>query len=229
MLLCVTGLVSLWLLATPMVSTTLARTLEAYPAFDLASLPTQSNVAMVVAGAGHFDHAAEYGVATPIDSGLVRLHYAASLHNRTGLPVLLTGGPMNKAQDIHSEVLAESLSSQFGIQASWLEKKSATTWQNAAFSAEILQPEGIYTIVLVTHAYHMRRAAMLFEQAGFEVLAAPTQLSPAFPWQEWKFWMPEPNALQLSSLVFHEALGLLWYQFVSPLNSNFENEVKLSG
>jgi len=68
----------------------------------------------------------------------VRLHYAANLHNKTGLRILLTGGPMNKAQDIHSEVLAESLSSQFGISSTWLEKRSATTWQNAAFSAEIL-------------------------------------------------------------------------------------------
>ena len=229
MLLCVAGLVSLWLLATPIVSTALGRVIEAYPALDISSLPDTSKLAMVVAGSSHFDFADEYGVATPIESGLVRLHYAANLHNRTGLRVLLTGGPTNKAQKIHAEVLAESLSSQFGIEAKWIEKKSATTWQNAAFSAEILQSEGIDTIVLVTQAYHMRRAAMLFELAGFTVIAAPTQLSPNFPWHDWKYWMPTPDALQLSTLVFHETLGLLWYLFVSPVESQFENEVTLGG
>lgn len=135
---------------------------------------------------------------------------------------------MNKAQDIHSEVLAESLSSQFGISSTWLEKRSATTWQNAAFSAEILMAEGIDTIVLVTQAYHMRRAAMLFEMAGFTVIAAPTQLSPSFPWRDWRYWMPKSDALHLSYLVFHETLGLLWYQLVSPVGSTFENEVTLT-
>lgn len=227
LLLCVTGMISLWLFSTPLVSTKLARTLEVYPAIDLAGITDTNNIAMVVAGASHIDEADEFGVATPTESGLVRLHYAANLHHRTGLRILLTGGPMNKARYIHAEVLAESLSSQFGIKPTWLEKKSATTWQNAAFSAEILNAEGIDTIVLVTQAYHMRRAAMLFETAGFSVIPAPTQLSPSLPWQNSRYWMPKASALHLSSLVFHETLGLMWYQLVSPVGNRFENKVTL--
>jgi len=226
MLLCIVGLTSLWLLSTPVVSTTLARALEAYPALDQATLPNNTKLAIVVAGAGHYDNAAEYGVSTPTEDGFIRLHCAANLHNRTGLPVLLTGGPTNKAQEVHSEVLAESLSSQFGITARWLEKKSSTTWQNAAFSAEILNLEGIDNVVLVTQAYHMRRAVMLYQLAGFTVSPAPTQLSPAFPWQMWKYWLPSARALRRSNLVFHETLGLVWYQFISPVNSQYENQVQ---
>jgi uncharacterized SAM-binding protein YcdF (DUF218 family) len=226
-LVCLLSVISLWLLSTPQVSTTLARTIEAYPALPAETVAGADGLVIVVAGASHYDTAAEYGVATPVESGLVRLHYTANLHKRTGLPILLTGGPMNRAQEVHSEVLAESLSSQFGVRTTWLEKESATTWQNAANSADILLPQGYNTIVLVTQAYHMRRAAMLFETAGFTVIPAPTQLSPTFPLSDWRFWMPKADALELSSLVFHEALGLLWYRFVSPVNNRFENEITL--
>lgn len=226
--LCLLGVVSLWLFATPFVSTLLSRTLEAYPVIEVADIPTDKKVAMVVLGAAHLDNAEEYGSSTPTDHGLVRLHYAASLHRRTGLPIMLTGGPANASQDIHSEVLANSLEQQFGITPAWLERESSTTWQNATNSAEILLPQGFDTVVLVTEAYHMRRAAMLYEWAGFNVLPAPTLLEPLFPWNDWKFWMPEANALERSALVVHETLGLLWYRLVSPIDSQFENEVTLT-
>jgi len=229
MLLCTTGLISMWLLSTPVVSSTLARLLEAYPALDINTLPTDATMAIVVAGASHYDQAAEYGVSTPNDDALIRLHYVANLHNRTGLPILTTGGPMNRAQDIHAEVLAESLLSQFGIATQWLEKKSSTTGQNAEFSAEILLPEGVDTILLVTQAYHMRRAVKLYQMAGFTVHAAPTQLSAAFPWQQWKYWLPKVSSLELSYLVSHETLGLLWNQLTSAVERAHNDQLQSEG
>jgi len=225
--LCVVGTLSLWLLSTAVVSTTLARALEVYPALDSKNLPDGVPLAIVVAGAGHYDLAAEYQVSAPDDGALERLHYAAFLHRQTDLPLLLTGGPMNRRQDIHSEVLASSLRDQFDIEARWLETSSATTWQNALFSAEILLPQQIDTIVLVTHAYHMQRAVLLFEWAGFTVIPAPTRLSPGYPWQQWRFWLPGASDLDLSHKVFHEVLGLLWYRFRSPVDSSMEREVRL--
>ena len=134
---------------------------------------------------------------------------------------------MNKRQDIHAQVLAESLRSQFGIEAQWLEEKSATTWQNALYSAEVLHPQDVKNIVLITHSYHMARAVMLFELAGFTVLPAPTQLSTAYPLKDWRYWMPEIKGLQLSASVMHEYLGLLWYQLVSPVKSSLEQRYSL--
>ena len=72
----------------------------------------------------------------------------------------------------------------------------------------------------------MRRAVSLYERAGFTVLAAPTQLSPAFPWQLWKYWLPQTSALSRTNLVVHETLGLLWYELVSPQHSQYENQLQ---
>ena len=116
------------------------------------------------------------------------------------------------------------MQSQFGVTAQWLEIESATTWQNALFSARILHPQNVKNIVLVTHSYHMARSVMLFELAGFTVLPAPTRLSSAYPWREWRYWIPEIKGLQLSASVMHEYFGLLWYQFVSPLESEAEQQ-----
>lgn len=220
------GVISLWLLSTLVLSSYLAVSIEKYPAADPDTIAGNKSQAIVVLGASHFDNASEYGVSTPTDAGLARLHYAANLHNRTGLPIMLTGGQMNRLE-IHADVLGESLQSQFGIAARWYERKSATTWQNALFSAEILQSAGITNIVLVTHAYHMQRAAGLFELAGFNVTPAPTQLNRVYPWREWRYWMPDVRALDLSGRVIHEYLGLLWYRFFSPVGSASERNIQL--
>ncbi len=224
---CLAGLVSLWAFSTPYISSLLHASIERHAALEIESLNKTGADAIIVLGASHFDMAKEYGVSAPTADGLVRLHYAASLHHQTGLPILLTGGPMNKRQEIHSEVLGKSLSSQFGIDAKWLERKSSTTWQNAIFSAEILHSVGITDVLLVTHSYHMRRAAELYKLAGFNVIAAPTQLSDHYPWDDWRFWMPTIDALDLSNKVLHEYLGLAWYQLVSPIGSQNERDIRL--
>lgn len=53
------------------------------------------------------------------------------------------------------------------------EARARTTREEAARLATLLQPRGIRRILLVTHALHMPRARVVFERAGFEVLAAP--------------------------------------------------------
>ncbi len=221
------GLLSLWLLATPYFSNLLHKSIEQHAPLALQNRQPGNVKAIVVLGASHFDLAPEYGVSTPTPDALVRLHYAANLHNKTGLPIMLTGGPMNQRQENHSEVLSESLKSQFGINAKWLERKSSTTWQNAIFSAEILHPLGIKDVLLVTHSYHMQRAVNLFEMAGFNVTAAPTHFSTHFDIRDWRYLMPDTSALKVSSSVFHEYLGLAWYHFKLPVGDQNEANIRL--
>lgn len=226
-LLVTAAIASLWLLSTPWFASVLLASIERYPALDIDRMSNEGRMAIVVLGAAHHDRTAEYGESVPNDQGLARLHYAANLHRRTGLPILLTGGPMNKGQDIHSEVMARSLQQEYQITPRWLETKSATTWQNALFSAEILSPEGINEVVLVTHSYHMARAVQLFQWAGFNVTAAPTRMAELYPWQEWRFLLPDASSLSRSASVIHEYIGLLWYSLVSPVGNRMEREIRL--
>jgi uncharacterized SAM-binding protein YcdF (DUF218 family) len=51
-----------------------------------------------------------------------------------------------------------------GIDAKWLGEQSNTTQENALQSTQILKKEGIKTIYLVTHFWHMPRTKIQFEK-----------------------------------------------------------------
>ena len=140
---------------------------------------------------------------------------------------MTTGGPMNRRQDVHADVLATALD-VYNVEVNWREQRSATTWQNALFSAEMLLPLGIENVIVVTHSYHMARAVMLFELAGFSVMPAPTELSATFPIGVAKYWGASTEALDLSHDVLHEYLGLLWYSLVSPVGNANERNLELA-
>jgi uncharacterized SAM-binding protein YcdF (DUF218 family) len=56
------------------------------------------------------------------------------------------------------------LEQELGLSPRWLEGQSNTTQENAKFSARILKDEGIKTIYLVTHFWHMPQAKTVFEK-----------------------------------------------------------------
>lgn len=211
--------VSLYLLSTPVVSSRLGHTLEIpdvvqTSAVRIKALQKDENIYIVVAGASHYVNAKEFDGPSPNASGLVRLHYAADLHHRTGYPILLTGGPIEGHTSSHAEVMAHSLKRVYKIDALQLETISRTTLENALFSAETLAPEGVKKILLVTQSYHMKRAMKLFEYAGFEVIPAATQLSDHYDFNNWLFWMPDATSLLESSRVIYEYIGIFWYNLI---------------
>lgn len=56
-----------------------------------------------------------------------------------------------------------------------IEDKSRTTWENAVYTKELLQPEQGQTWLLVTSAWHMPRAMGAFRAAGWEgVIPVPS-------------------------------------------------------
>ena len=78
----------------------------------------------------------------------------------------------------------------------------------------MLSPLGIRRIYLVTHAWHMPRAAMAFRLAGFEVVPAATLFATA-PAPGILQFVPDARALQNSRRFMHEIIGLAWYALKS--------------
>lgn len=141
---------------------------------------------------------------------LQRLRAGAALHRRTGLPILVTGGVLRPGTPPIAAAMARVLEQEFGIPARWVEDRSATTWENAAFSAPLLKADGIAAAYLVTHGWHMRRSLMAFEQAGLAATAAPTHLTgPERP--DPASFLPSAHAWADSRLALHEWIGLGWY------------------
>jgi uncharacterized SAM-binding protein YcdF (DUF218 family) len=65
--------------------------------------------------------------------------------------------------------------------------------------------------VLVTHAWHLRRAVPLFEAQGFDVVPAGTQFSRGSLDTLFDV-LPTHTGLRDSTFALHEWLGILWYK-----------------
>ena len=203
--------VSLYALSTGVVAGALERSLHAHPALPPdAALPAAG--AIVVPGAGSYRDAPEYeGAGTVGGVTLERLRHAASLHRRTGLPILVTGGRTFPGAPAEAQAMARSLKDDFGIGVRFVEDRARNTAENAAHSARLLSEAGISRIVLVTHAIHMTRAVRAFREQGLEVVPAPTVLTGSSAAGA-AAWRPTASGLARSAAALHEHVGLLWYR-----------------
>ena len=203
------SLVMLSILSLPWVAHKLMTTLPNDPAI---STPHREAEAIVILGAGIYPKAPEYGKDTISGSALERIRYGATLHRKTGKPILVTGGNPSRTELTEGAIMKEVLKKEFGVPVRWVEDKSKTTFENAHYSRDILIPKGIDTIYLVTHAHHMPRAKVTFERFGFKVIPAPTLFPTRSPLSILDF-LPRASALATSSNVFHEWIGRIWYRF----------------
>lgn len=102
------------------------------------------------------------------------------------------------------------LKNEFGVAVRWTEERALNTRDNADYSREILEAEGIDNILLVTHADHMPRAKTEFERVGFKVLPAPTKIRAVSSFSFFDF-LPSAGALSSTARSLHEWLGRAWY------------------
>ena len=203
------ALVALVLFGMPVVSYSMLLGLESgLPMTPPADHPPQ---AIVVLGAEVIRaHNEKLGIRPGLLT-LDRLRTAAALHRRTGLPILVTGGTTQPDTPPVGLVMEESLKDDFQTPPRWVEDKSLDTWENARFSAEILRAEGITSIYLVTHSWHMRRALLAFQGTGLTVTAAPTSFDdPLGP--EPSDFLPRASGWQTGYLAIHEWIGYAWYR-----------------
>ena len=141
---------------------------------------------------------------------LERLRTAAILQRKTGLPVLVSGGEIVDSNTRFARLMTDSLTEDFRIPVRWSEAKSRDTWENARFSAEILKADGVKSIYVVTHAWHMRRSVFAFSATGLTVTAAPTPLQSVLGLVLSDF-IPSVSSWQTAYFAFHEWVGALWY------------------
>lgn len=193
----------------PVVSNSLMRSIEAQagPVFSNA----EGAGAIVVLGSSLNFDAPEYGGDTANERTLVRLRYGAVLARQLKLPVLVSGGQAPRGSRSEAEVIGEILENELAVKVRWREDKSTNTAENARFSANILHAAGIKRVVLVTQAFHIPRARLLFERAGLEVTPAPTGFRSSHdPSAILGGYLPQASALQNSYYALHEWLGILW-------------------
>lgn len=203
------GLAGLWALSMPVVADRLLSSLKPTPLV----FSGREAEAIVILGGGVQRGASEYGDDIPSRYTLERLRYGAHLARRWHKPLLVSGGAPTGGQ-AEARIMATTLHADYGLKVRWTEDRAFNTHDNARYSAELLQKDGIRRIYLVTHAWHLARAVPEFQAAGLEVVPAGTgfaHLTDGTPLD----WLPRAEALFASDRAIHEWIGLFWYRLHS--------------
>ncbi|MCG6943085.1 MAG: YdcF family protein [Thiohalocapsa sp.] len=220
-------------MSVPLFAGLLVQAAEPYPALTEADLRHTDAGAIVVLGAGVYSDAPEYGGTTVDGHSMVRSRYAAWLQRRTGLPIYLTGGSGAGAP---APAMRRFLEQELGVPVAAVEDASRNTWQNATFTAPMLEAAGIHRVLLVTEAWHMPRSVAAFERAGVEVVPAPTyfvssgrrlgddpRLHGGDRGGDWRNWLPQAKVWCASFYAIHELLGGFYYDLRARLVSSSQD------
>ena len=137
----------------------------------------------------------------------------ALLRQNPALQLLFTGGE----GDLLGQGLSEAARAQIFYSAQGLpperllvEDRSRTTYENAVFSARVPGVDPAKPWLLVTSAWHMRRALATFQKLGWNVTpyAVDFNTGSHTPWTEYSL----VRGSRKWALLLHELLGLLAYR-----------------
>jgi len=227
--LAITGLVVGIALSMPLVADRMMAAVEApYASLDRPPLrlpevrqaawrdqPEQAPQVIVVLAGGITGDGVDSTERNRLNSNsLERVLHAHRLARFTGLPVMISGGVTAYGGEPEAHLMRDLLQGELGTPVSWIETKSRDTRENATYSRETLEPLGIRRVLLVTHAYHMRRAQSAFESAGLVVMPAPHTFMAGPVRPSWLLLVPSLDALVSSRLAARELIGQIWYGLV---------------
>jgi uncharacterized SAM-binding protein YcdF (DUF218 family) len=165
----------LWVSGNSWSAMALGRSLE-WRYLPLAETPRAQ--VMVVLGGG--TEPALYPRSTvEINGAGDRLVMAALLYQQGAADkILVSGGGINWMDQRQMSIAEEmaQLLVLMGVprEAILLQERSANTYEDALYCAEVLAEMDVAEIILVTSAMHMPRSVALFEHQGLSVIAAPT-------------------------------------------------------
>jgi uncharacterized SAM-binding protein YcdF (DUF218 family) len=168
--------------------------------------------AIVVLGAKRTPEAPEYDFQDTLGpAGLERVRYGAYLQHKTRVPILVSGGSPGGETVSEAAIMKAVLEDEFKTSVKWVESQSRNTMENARFSQALLAEARIKHVYLVTHAWHMRRAARAFESVGIQVTPAPTGFQ-ALTRGERTLGADLPSSwgMHLTSLAIRERLSSYW-------------------
>ena len=211
LLIAMSGVVFLYALSTPLVSQKLLTALESEVQKRVPIEIARPGVILVLGG--DLRHrASEYGGDTVGNLSLERIRFGAKLHRQTGLPIMTTGGKIEKFEKAVALLMAEALKSSFRVPVRGAEENSINTYENAKLSSEFLRTKGIKAVFLVTHAWHMPRALEAFRHVRMTAIPRPMGWTVPGPGIGAGDFLPNSTGLQRSAFALHEWIGRFWYR-----------------
>jgi len=138
-----------------------------------------------------------------------------------GVPLVVSGGVLSEGDTPVAQLMAD-LARAMGVPEAGIviEGKSTTTYENLV---EVRKIVGSEPFILVTSAYHLRRATAVAHKLGMKPLAAPAAIWAArsYPagtrWLDWTQMVvqqaDDPSTSRFAYLqsAYHEYVGYVWY------------------
>ena len=113
-----------------------------------------------------------------LDSGRRYIAFAALARQYPAAKLLFSGGSpeITPKEDLKESMIVKQVLSGLGVPVEKMvfEDASRNTRENALLSYNLVKPQPEQTWLLVTSAFHMPRAMMVFQKAGWNVAPAPT-------------------------------------------------------
>jgi uncharacterized SAM-binding protein YcdF (DUF218 family) len=193
--------VLLWAISTKFVANLLL-----YPLEHITYKENIKPTAVVVLGGG--TNSNDLLKASP--DAFKREIYGLILAKKNNLPFIFTGGGIKtkEAKNIKKDIKLITKTCNCKIKA-YFENRSLDTYENAKFTAKLFKKIHLNKkIYLVTSAYHIKRAIILFKYFGFKIIPKPVGF---FYNDDYTFWdiFPKMKNLFHSYKVIHEYFGIL--------------------
>ena len=213
---CYIAITLLYLLATPIVSDQIFRFTEDYAVKK--TLSTLPNADAIVVLSGSISH-------TKSENGLVviwgdpdRFFGGIELIKaQKSDKIIFTSAlmPWSASKTTEGEVLKKVALSLGVTEASIRLTKEVHNTRDEALEVKAVLNSTNPEVILVTSAFHMRRAKTLFEREGIRVIPYPVDFKVSIDAITPMDFLPNLSALLLTDTAVREFIGRLYYKFVS--------------
>lgn len=187
--------------------------------FETPELPENTDGIIVLGGAVSPTLTAKWGQPS-LSRGAERMTEAVGLaRHYPQTKIFFTGGPWSEDGMTEAEV-GRRFFAQQGIAEDRLilEAKASSTYENAVFTRELVEPKADQIWILVTSAAHMPRAVGAFRKQGWKILPYPVDFE--FRGITWLAWPPDTGrALADFDFVIREWVALTWYRLAGRTDS----------
>jgi len=188
---------------------------NSYTQLNIKSI--SSHDVYVVLGGGVHDKSPDLGsTGSPMGDTLQRLVYAFRLYRIQPLPIIVSSGKSFKCQAAEAPIMKRYLV-QMGIHGKdiYMDTTSRNTYENAVAVKRICKKIKCRKIILITSAYHMKRAVFSFRHVGLtNIIPAPSDYKTNRSCYNLMSYMPSMGALLNSYRALHEYIGTFYYKLM---------------
>jgi len=201
--------ISIYLLSTPIISVQLANYLEKpYTDFDN---DIDADVVTVLSGGILRGPTAELDLLS--ESTQARVMRGTRFFKNNDIDKLVMQGRLSGPQPERMTDLMKELATEMGVLQDNIitEANSSNTFQHPSELLKLEEISHTDKIVIVTSAWHLKRAEREFEKHFEEIIPVPAEFYSHRRKSNFQEWLPQVSGLEISTKVIHEKIGMIYY------------------